>query len=64
MTGTHPPRDSPEWETPDRCPFCGAALSDGGGGFMDHVEDAEACSDRFDAWLERIRDDIGGEWGG
>lgn len=53
-----------DWGDPDYCPFCGAELTDGGAGFMDHVEAAPECNERFEAWLEAIRDDIGGEWGG
>ena len=60
----HPPRESSQWDNPDRCPFCGASLVDGGGGFMDHIEEEPVCGDRFDAWIERIREDIGGEWSG
>lgn len=60
----HPPRESDNWSNPDLCPFCGAQLEDGGAGFIDHVEESPVCKDRFDAWKERIRDDIGGEWGG
>jgi hypothetical protein len=61
---THPPRDSPEWDNPDVCPFCGADLPDGGAGFMDHVDEAPECRARFEAWVERVRDDIGGDWSG
>jgi hypothetical protein len=64
MSEDHPPRDSPEWDNPDLCPFCGVDLSDGGVGFIDHIADAPGCRERFEAWRERIRDDIGGEWGG
>lgn len=60
----HPPRDSDEWDNPDLCPFCGATLTDPGPGFMDHVDDSTTCNERFQAWLEGIRDDIGGEWSG
>ena len=60
----HPPRDAPEWDNPDHCPFCGAALTDGGGGFIDHIEESPTCGERFEAWRERIREDIGSEWGG
>ena len=60
----HPPRDSDAWANPDLCPFCGAALTDGGAGFMDHIEDASPCNERFQAWLEQIRDDINSEWSG
>jgi hypothetical protein len=63
-TDSHPNPESPEWDNPDVCPFCGADLVDGGGGFMDHVDTAETCRERFEAWLDNIRDDIGSEWGG
>jgi hypothetical protein len=64
MTDDHPPQSSPEWDNPDLCPFCGTALSDGGVGFIDHIEEAPTCKERFEDWREAIRDDIGGEWGG
>jgi hypothetical protein len=64
MSEDHPPPDSAEWNNPDLCPFCGVALSDGGVGFIDHIADATECEERFEAWREQIRDDIGGEWGG
>lgn len=64
MTGGHPPRGSPQWDSPDHCPFCGPSLSDGGIGFMDHIEGASVCRERFEAWREQIRGDIGREWGG
>lgn len=61
---SHPPADSPDWDNPDYCPFCGAALADGGAGFIDHVDENPECKRRFDAWRERVSDDIGGEWSG
>lgn len=61
---SHLPSDSPAWDDPDYCPFCGAALTDGGAGFMDHVEDSDACADRFESWLDPVREDMDGEWGG
>lgn len=64
MDDTHPPRDSPVWDRPDYCPFCGTALADGGAGFVDHLAEADACAARFEAWREQVADDIGGEWGG
>lgn len=60
----HPPRESSQWDNPDRCPFCGASLVDGGAGFMDHIEERPVCKERFEAWIEQIRGDMGGEWGG
>lgn len=55
------PRD---WSDPDRCPFCGAPLTDGGAGFMDHIDEAEGCAVAFERWREGIAGDIGGEWSG
>lgn len=52
------------WDDPDYCPFCGTELTDGGAGFIDHVDAETECGERFETWLEAIRDDIGGEWGG
>jgi hypothetical protein len=64
MSETHPQRDDADWDNPDLCPFCGASLTDGGAGFMDHVDEHETCRERFEAWLENIRDDVEGEWSG
>lgn len=61
---THPPRDSTNWDNPDYCAFCGVELEDGGAGFMAHVEESPECHERFEAWLENVGDDIGGEWSG
>ena len=61
---SHPPRESPDWTDPDFCPFCGEKLTDGGGGFIDHIEEAPACEERFESWREGIVDDIDGEWSG
>lgn len=60
----HPPRDSDAWDNPDFCPFCGEALTDGGAGFVDHTGDSPRCRERFEAWKEQVRDDVGGEWSG
>jgi hypothetical protein len=35
-----------------------------GGGFIDQLDDAPACADRFEAWREQVVDDVGGEWSG
>lgn len=61
---SHPSPDLPDWNRPDFCPFCGAELTDGGGGFIDHLDDAPECEERFAVWRQRITEDIGGEWGG
>ncbi|WP_254522045.1 DUF7501 family protein [Natrinema caseinilyticum] len=62
----HPAPNSPGWDNPDFCPFCGHRLPDGGPGFVDHIQnDANAtCRDRFEEWRENVADDIGGEWSG
>lgn len=62
----HPSRDSPEWDNPDFCPFCGEQLPDGGPGFIDHVRETEnaTCRERFETWRENVVDDIGGDWSG
>jgi hypothetical protein len=59
-----PFRDVPDWDDPDRCPFCGAELADGGVGFIDHTDETSDCKERFEGWREGVIDDIGGEWGG
>lgn len=53
-----------DWENPYACPFCGAALSGGGQGFMDHVEASEECELAFERWRENVGGDIGAEWMG
>lgn len=58
------PRDATAWDDPDRCPFCGARLADGGSGFIDHTRESPGCRARFDVWREAVADDIGGDWGG
>ena len=62
----HPPEDSPNWDDPDYCPFCGQRLPDGGPGFFDHIrtEDNAVCRKRFEDWRENVAEDIGGEWSG
>lgn len=61
---SHPPQDSDRWSDPDYCPFCAEELTDPGAGFLDHLDDAPTCNERFTEWLESIRGDIGGEWSG
>lgn len=58
------PREETDWDRPDFCPFCGTALSDGGPGFIDHLEEFPDCRTRFEGWRDRIVEDIGGEWSG
>lgn len=62
----HPHPDSPDWDNPDFCPFCGKQLADGGPGFVDHIEREEndSCRERFELWRENVADDIGGDWSG
>ena len=61
---SHPPRDSPDWERPDFCPFCGIELADGGAGFVDHLDDAPECTDRFETWRARVIEKVEDEWDG
>jgi hypothetical protein len=49
-----------DWDDPERCPFCGAALADPGAGFIDHVEESEPCKLGFERWCENVS----GEWRG
>ncbi|WP_457852005.1 DUF7501 family protein [Halalkalicoccus ordinarius] len=35
-----------------------------GVGFIDHRADVSRCEERFEAWREQVRDDIGEERGG
>lgn len=61
---THPDEDSPNWDNHDFCPFCRAALADAGAGFMEHIETADTCRQRFETWRSNVSGDMGGEWGG
>lgn len=53
-----------DWDDPNRCPFCGAALPDGGPGFIEHIGTNEGCAAEFEVWREQIAGDIAGEWTG
>ncbi|RKD97174.1 DUF7501 family protein [Halopiger aswanensis] len=53
-----------EWVDPIVCPFCGDELPSPGAGFVDHIDENEACEHRFDRWRTNIAGDIGGEWTG
>lgn len=52
------------WSDPNQCPFCDAQLTSPGAGFVDHLEQHPDCQSRFDAWRDRITDDICGGWMG
>lgn len=54
----------PTWSGPERCPFCGASLADGGPAFMDHLGRHSACEKGFEAWRDQVTDDIAGGWPG
>lgn len=62
MVDDAPARDDTEWNSPEQCPFCGAPLTDGGSGFIDHIDATPGCRERFESWIDRVRDDIEGEW--
>ncbi|WP_435362691.1 DUF7501 family protein [Haloarchaeobius sp. DYHT-AS-18] len=57
-------RDERVWDDPERCPFCGGPVSDGGAGFIDHVEHVPECAERFERWRSQVGDDVPGEWVG
>jgi hypothetical protein len=59
-----PDPENVNWEDPDACPFCGAALTDGGAGFVDHADANPDCLARFEEWRANVGADIGGEWSG
>lgn len=52
------------WDDPNRCPFCGEAIANGGPAFIEHVKREPACETDFAEWRDSVADDIGGEWGG
>jgi hypothetical protein len=49
---------------PHECPFCGEYVASPGKGFMLHVEENPECDADFDAWRDRVADDVPGGWGG
>ncbi|WP_129112748.1 DUF7501 family protein [Halegenticoccus tardaugens] len=63
-TQTNSVASAGRWNDPERCPFCGAALEDGGAGFIAHVEARPSCAERFERWRAMVASDIGGEWSG
>lgn len=56
--------ESRRWDDPERCPFCGASLPDGGAGFIDHIAVTPSCAHAFERWRDDVVDDIAGEWSG
>lgn len=52
------------WESPETCPFCGGELTDGGAGFIDHIDDRPGCQNEFRDWRSMVASDMSGEWGG
>lgn len=54
----------PRWDDPERCPFCGSLLADGGAGFIDHTDESPSCKAAFDRWREQVSGDVVGEWTG
>jgi hypothetical protein len=52
------------WTDPDRCPFCGGALSSPGVGFIAHIEERPECRAAFDTWRDRVGEDVVGGWSG
>lgn len=54
----------PTWDGPEQCPFCGEALADGGPAFVEHLGTSPACAGGFEAWRDRVAEDIAGGWSG
>jgi hypothetical protein len=52
------------WTGTEHCPFCDADLPDPGAGFIDHLDDSEACEEGFDVWRANVADDVRGGWSG
>lgn len=55
---------NPTWNDTERCPFCQDELSDGGPGFIDHIEASDDCAADFDGWRGRVADDMARGWSG
>ncbi|WP_435334740.1 DUF7501 family protein [Haloarchaeobius sp. TZWWS8] len=55
---------TPTWSDPNTCPFCDAALTDPGAGFIDHLDESDHCDAGFELWRSHVTDDIGGGWSG
>lgn len=53
---------SPEWNGPNRCPFCQYELDNGGEAFIRHVDTNEECREGFNCWRANIAGDMKGEW--
>lgn len=59
-----PRRRAHVWDDPNRCPFCGEFIANGGPAFIDHVKREPACAADFEEWRVAVSDDIEGEWTG
>lgn len=55
---------SESWGDPYSCPSCGDRLPSPGAGFVDHLSESPDCESWFDAWRDRVSEDIGGGWMG
>jgi hypothetical protein len=55
---------SESWTDPNRCPFCGRTVASPGEGFMNHLDESEACNEDFRVWRGRIAEDMSGGWTG
>ncbi|WP_079977694.1 DUF7501 family protein [Halococcus sediminicola] len=65
MTHSSQSAPSPQWSGPERCPFCGDQLDNGGEAFVRHVDVSEACRRGFDRWRhERRMDQLAHAFGG
>ena len=64
MPGVEQEVTPPNWNDPTKCPFCEDALTNGGAGFINHIDSSEACRQGFNLWRKRISADMTGEWSG
>lgn len=55
---------SETWNDPSQCPFCGDGLPSPGSGFVDHIDENQACGEEFEAWRANVTDDVPHGWPG
>ncbi|QLC34630.1 hypothetical protein EFA46_010580 [Halarchaeum sp. CBA1220] len=51
-----------DWDDPQECPWCGAAIENGGAGFVDHIDENPECAEAFETWQETVSDDVARGW--
>lgn len=55
---------SAAWTGVWQCPFCGGDLPSPGSGFVDHIDENQACGEAFEAWRANVTDDVPHGWPG